>query len=93
MAERKGRISIKPEHGGSISIGMLLDSDNREKVVITIRDDNTEHDFGVCILEEWEVEIVASALKLSQNGIYDRILNSEPLFVMGEKAPEEEPPF
>jgi len=59
----RGYVSLKPDSGGSVSIG-LFDSPEKDKIVMTIRDDNEHHDFGVVVLEEWEAQAVIGALSL-----------------------------
>ena len=81
MAKAKGRLIIKPAKGGSISIGTFDDSGKKEKVVLTIRDDNEAHDFGVCILEDWEADAVIASISIILGKIRHDLFEYEPKFM------------
>lgn len=58
-----GYVTIKPKQAGSVSIGIFED-DNLDRLVMTIRDDNEQHDYGIVVLETWEAAAIASTIGL-----------------------------
>jgi len=57
-----GFVTIKPKQGGSISIG--FEDKELDRLVMTVRDDNQDHDFGMVVLESWEAAAIASTIGL-----------------------------